>query len=110
MRVRVGGHHDPERAVPGAVVGLVLWRVDDPLPAELPLKVDGDGPQTAVSLGRVALLSANLKTMVGIGADKEYFALSVVSSFHLVEGPLSPVVHHALPDVQLEEGRLTGGK
>lgn len=61
MGVGVGGHHDPERAVPGAVVGLVLGRVDDPLPAELPLEVDGDGPQAAVRLPRVRLLGANLR-------------------------------------------------
>ena len=58
--VGVGGHHDAEGAVAGAVVGLVLGRVDDPLPAELTLKVDGDGPQAAVGLGSVGLLRAHL--------------------------------------------------
>jgi hypothetical protein len=83
VRPRVRRHHHPERAVARAVVSFVLGRVDDPLPVELLLKVDGEGPEAAVCLCRVGRL----------GAD-------------LVQGALAAVVECRLPNVQLQERGL----
>lgn len=81
---RVGGHHDAEGAVAGAEIGLVLGRVDDPLPAELLLEVDGEGPEAAVLLRGVGRLRADL----------------------VVEVPLPPVVGAGVLDVELQERGL----